>query len=454
MASNPSFSSVLLTALLATAALFASSACSTYLQAQEPSMSKLHNNKGFRVKLEYVKYSGKNLSRLERVENWIKPRRHSSLQKINGNLNKIFSSIRPGDDMGDLFMELSIGTPPKTHSMIMDTGSDLIWIGCDHRITSVHKKKPNVFYTKDSLSYSELPCSSGLCKQLPDTICGVDYCEYNYSYGGGDFSTRGILARENLTFGDVTVPDIAFGCGADNAEDWTEPGSGIVGLGRGVLSLVLQLKETKFGYCLPSMADTKSSGALLIGELESLNIEKLSGVKTTPLIRNQLEPSHYYLSLEGISIGKTKLPIKKSAFELNTEDGSGGLYIDSGTPITRLEKSAYDLVKEELIRQINLPVYESEESDLGFDLCFKLQQGIGWDEVEVPEFRFHFDGADLDLGRENYMIEYEEGQVCLAMLASHLMASIFGSVQQQNLLVIHNLGKETLSFVPTQCDQL
>ncbi|XP_038707187.1 aspartic proteinase nepenthesin-1-like [Tripterygium wilfordii] len=453
MASNLSFSSVLLIVLLATAASFASSGCSTYVQALEP--SKLRNNKGFRVKLEYVKYSGKNLSKLERVENWIKPRRHISLQKINGNLNKIFSPIRPGDELGELFMELSIGTPPKTHSMIMDTGSDFIWIGCDDDFNSVTKKKPNIFYPEDSLSYSELPCSSGLCQQLPGTICGLDSCEYNYSYGGGDYSIRGILARENLTFGDVTVPNIAFGCGADNTGDWVEPGSGIVGLGRGALSLVLQLKETKFGFCLPSMADTKSRGALLIGELESLNIERLSGVKTTPLITNQFEPSHYHLSLEGISIGKNKLPIKKSAFELNTEDGSGGLYIDSGTPITRLEKSAYGLVKEELIRRINLPVYESEESHLDFDLCFKLQQGMGWDEVEVPEFRFHFDGADLDLGRQNYMIEYKkEGLVCLAMLASHLRASIFGGVQQQNLLVIHNLEKETLSFVPTQCDQL
>ncbi|KAF5745059.1 aspartyl protease family protein [Tripterygium wilfordii] len=448
MASNLLLSSVLLIVLLATSALFA---CSTYVQVLEP--SKLHDNKAFRVKLEYVKYSGKNLSRLERLENWIKPRQHSSLQKINGNLNKISSPIRPGDDIGELFMELSIGTPPKTHSMIMDTGSDFIWIGCDpDHVNSVNKKKATIFYPEDSLSYSELPCSSGLCKALPHTICGSENCEYHYRYRG-DSSTRGILARESLTFGEFTIPNIAFGCGMNNTGDSIEPGSGIVGLGRGPLSLILQLKETKFGYCLPSMADTKSRGALLIGELESLNIENLSGVRTTPLITNQFEPSHYHLSLEGISIGKTKLPIEKSAFELNRKDGTGGLVIDSGTPITRLEESAYDLVKEELMKQIKLPVDESESSELELDLCFKLHQG--WHEVKVPEIRFHFDGADLDLGKDNYMIEdKDQGLMCLAMLASPLFVSILGAAQQQNLLVIHNLEKETLSFVPTQCDQL
>jgi hypothetical protein len=72
----------------------------------------------------------------------------------------------------------------------------------------------------------------------------------------------------------------------------------------------------------------------------------------------------------------------------------------------------------------------------------------------VPKLVFHFDGADLELPAENYMIgDSSMGVACLAMGSSSGM-SIFGNVQQQNMLVLHDLEKETLSFLPTQCDLL
>uniref|UniRef100_A0A2P2PPT7 Peptidase A1 domain-containing protein n=1 Tax=Rhizophora mucronata TaxID=61149 RepID=A0A2P2PPT7_RHIMU len=45
------------------------------------------------------------------------------------------------------------------------------------------------------------------------------------------------------------------------------------------------------------------------------------------------------------------------------------------------------------------------------------------------------------------------GLLCLAMGASSGL-SIFGNIQQQNLLVFHDLEKKTLSFLPTKCNQL
>ena len=172
-------------------------------------------------------------------------------------------------------------------------------------------------------------------------------------------------------------------------------------------------------------------------------------MKTTPLIQNPSQPSFYYLSLEGISVGGNALPIKKSTFALQ-DDGTGGLIIDSGTTITYLEESAFDLVKKEFTSQINLPLDTSGST--GLDLCFKLPSDSS--SIDVPKLVFHFDGADLDLPAENYMIgDSGLGVLCLAMGGSSGM-SIFGNVQQQNMLVLHDLEKATLSFLPTQCDEL
>lgn len=219
-----------------------------------------------------------------------------------------------------------------------------------------------------------------------------------------------------------------------------------MGLGRGPLSLVSQLGERKFSYCLTSIDNTKASSTLLMGSLVKTNT---SSIKTTPLIKNPSQPSFYYLTLQGITVGDTRLPIKKSTFALK-EDGSGGLIIDSGTTITYLEESAFDSLKKEFISQTKLSVDTSGST--GLELCFTLPSDVS--SVEVPKLVFHFDGADLDLPGENYMIaDSTVGLICLAMGSSSGM-SIFGNVQQQNMMVIHDLEKETLSFLPTQCDSL
>ncbi|KAF5960791.1 hypothetical protein HYC85_002000 [Camellia sinensis] len=258
------------------------------------------------------------------------------------------------------------------------------------------------------------------------------------------------MATETFTFGEVLVPNIGFGCGEDNEGSGFSQGAGLVGLGRGPLSLVSQLGEPKFSYCLTSIDDSSKTSTLLMGSLASVNSTGgKNSITTTPLIQNPSQPSFYYLSLQGITVGGTALPIKKSTFALN-QDGSGGLIIDSGTTITYLEQSAFDLVKKEFISQTKLSVDKSGST--GLDLCFTLPSDAS--TVEVPKLVFHFDGADMDLPAENYMIaDSGMGLMCLAMGGSSGM-SIFGNVQQQNMMVVHDLAKETLSFIPTQCNQL
>lgn len=438
---NPSKYATLVALLVV--ALFIAPTCST----SRKSLNKHHHHSDrFRVLLRHVD-SGKNLTKLERVQHGIK-RGKARLQKLNAMVlaastsdsDQLEAPIRAGN--GEYLMELAIGTPPVSYPAVLDTGSDLIWTQCKP-CTQCYKQPTPIFDPKKSSSFSKVSCGSTLCSALPSSTCS-DGCDYVYSYG--DYSTtQGVLATETFTFGEsrkkVSVQNIGFGCGEDNEGDGFEQASGLVGLGRGPLSLVSQLKEPKFSYCLTPMDDTKAS-VLLLGSLEKVKGD--TEAITTPLLRNPLQASFYYLSLEGISVGDTRLSIEKSTFEVG-DDGSGGVIIDSGTTITYIEQKAFESLKKEFISQTKLPVDNS--SSTGLDVCFSLPSGST--QVEIPKLVFHFKGGDLVLPAENYIIgDSNLGVACLAMGASSGM-SIFGNVQQQNILVNHDLEKETISFVPT-----
>lgn len=438
------FSSVVLV-VLAVAILFVTPTFSTSRNAIMKD-EKVQKATGFQVTLKHVD-SGSNLTKFELLQRAMKRGRQRlnrlSAMALAESDHDVKSSVHPGN--GEFLMQFSIGTPSTAYSAIMDTGSDLIWTQCKPCQQCFDQSTP-IFDPRKSSSFSTLSCSSSLCEALPMSSCGTDGCEYLYTYG--DYSTtQGVMAAETFTFGEVSVPKVAFGCGEDNEGSGFGQGAGLVGLGRGPLSLVSQLDEPKFSYCLTSIDDSSTS-TLLMGSLANANNSDTAS-RTTPLVVNPSQPSFYYLSLEGITVGGTRLPIKKSTFALNS-DGSGGIIIDSGTTLTYLEKSAFDLVKKEFTSQMKLPVDKSGSS--GLDLCFTLPSDAS--DIEVPKLVFHFKGADVDLPGENYMIaDSSVGLACLAMGSSSGM-SIFGNVQQQNYLLLHDLQKETLSFIPTKCNQL
>ncbi|KAK4264625.1 hypothetical protein QN277_025778 [Acacia crassicarpa] len=419
--------------------------------------------KPIRLNLHHVD-SAKNLTKLERLQHGIK-RGQARLQRFNSMIlaasSQSSSSTSENSDhleapvyagRGAYLLTLSIGTPPKSYPAVLDTGSDLIWTQCKPCSHCYDQPTP-IFDPKHSSSFSKLSCSSNLCSVLPSSSCDKNTCNYLYSYGDNSF-TKGFLASETFTFGEnkkdqVSVNNVGFGCGEDNEGDGLDQASGLVGLGRGPLSLISQLDEPRFSYCLTSMDDSSATGKLFLGSFPSSKEETLAAA--TSLLTNPTLSSFYYLPLEGISVGENRLDIDKSIFDIK-EDGSGGVIIDSGTTITYLEQEAYEALKKEFISQTNLPVDTSNST--GLDLCFSLPSDSS-SEVKVPsKLVFHFKGADLELPTENYMVADSSSNVaCLAMGASSGL-SIFGNIQQQNVVVNYDVQKETISFLPTQCDSL
>lgn len=370
----------------------------------------------------------------------------------------IQAPVFPGD--GEFLMNFTIGSLDVPVSAIMDTGSDLIWTQC-MPCTKCFDQPTPIFNPVKSSSLSNISCSNELCTDTGVFKCD-NGCNYLYRYGD-ESSTRGYMAKDTFTFGDSgSVNNVVFGCGVNNQGTGLANGSGLVGLGRGPLSLVSQLDIGKFSYCFTSMGENKTSH-VLFGALADLNYSSsssssTSGTKTrsTPLVQNPFQPSFYYVSLKGISVGETLVRMPKSTLKPNEVDGSGGMILDSGTTLMYLDEGVFGTIKELFTLHVKLGVSKPPGAT-GLDLCFDLPNA-DMSGVVVPKLKLHFEGSVLGLPTENYMISDLEdgggGILCLAMAASSSGLSIFGNIAQQNLLVLHDLEKETVSFTHTQCDQL
>ncbi|KAJ0764062.1 putative nepenthesin [Helianthus annuus] len=326
-------------------------------------------------------------------------------------------------------LSLAIGTPPVKFSAIMDTGSNLIWTKCK-------SSGSGLYDTSMSTSFSSYVGDT--CEEWG---VGQD-CPQNYDDGK---SVNVTLGQETLTIGDVKVNDVTFGCGITDDENFGF--DGIVGMGPGKLSLVSQLRSRVFYYCLGSRFDPTARRVFLTGSIPNT----YSSVQTTPL---RTDESNYYIILEGISVGETKLPITDTEIAKSNKDK--GMVIDSGTTFTYLEKSIVDMISNEFMSQTNLNMSGSDNvTKYGLENCFNYQ---GYDNVEFPNVVFHFEGANWELKKDNYIYQKEGGEEgCLAFKSNDQendKSAIFGNIQQQNMIVSYDLDNNKLSFVPADCNQV
>ncbi|XP_062233336.1 aspartic proteinase nepenthesin-1-like [Phragmites australis] len=367
-----------------------------------------------------------------------------------------------GDFGTEYLMHFSIGTPRPQHvALTMDTGSDLVWTQCTPCPVCFDQPSP-MFDPSVSNTFRAVACFDPICRPstgLPVSACSIrnSQCFYLCSYGDKSI-TAGFIFRDTLTFkapnskgGTVAVAELAFGCGDYNTGVYTSNESGIAGFGRGPQSLPSQLKVGKFSYCFTSMFENKTS-AVFLGTPDDLRAHATGPIQSTPIIQSPAIPTFYYLSLKGITVGKTRLPINESAFALK-KDGSGGTIIDSGTSFTTFPQAVYGQLQSAFVAQVPLPVYRNT-SEVGDKLCFSLPQGVdAAEKVHVPKLVFHLEGADMDLLPENYMV-VNGGVICLMIDGAQSDMTLIGNFQQQNMHIVYDVENNKLLFVPAQCDKL
>ncbi|XP_059656177.1 protein ASPARTIC PROTEASE IN GUARD CELL 2-like [Cornus florida] len=344
---------------------------------------------------------------------------------------------------GEYFVRIGVGSPPRSQYMVIDSGSDIVWVQCEPCNPCYQQSDP-VFNPANSASFSGVSCSSTVCDRLTENAgCNAGRCRYEVSYGDGSY-TKGTLALETLTFGRTVIGNVVIGCGHRNRGMFTGA-AGLLGLGGGSMSFVGQLGGQTggaFSYCLVSRG-TGSSGSLVFGR-GALPM----GAAWVPLLRNPRAPSFYYIGLSGLGVGGIRVPIPEDVFRL-TELGDGGVVMDTGTAVSRLPTAAYEAFRDAFITETaSLPRTSSGISI--FDTCYDLN---GFVSVRVPTVSFYFSGGPiLTLPARNFLIPVDEvGTFCLAFAPSPTGLSIIGNIQQEGIQISFDGSNGFLGFGPNVC---
>ncbi|XXG62565.1 hypothetical protein AAC387_Pa05g0898 [Persea americana] len=380
---------------------------------------------------------------------------------------------------GGYSISLNFGTPPQTSSLIMDTGSQLVWIPCTKSYTCKNCSfisQPTLqnppFLPKSSSSSKIIGCSNPKCRWLygsdflhskcPDcnpTNCSQICPPYSILYGSG--STAGILLSETLVFPERRVENFGVGCSLLS----TRQPAGIAGFGRGPSSLPSQLGLTRFAYCLLSHSydDTTNFSSLVLDDATTRRTADSGekGLQHTPFLKNPAagNPSfsvYYYVGLRKVTVGGKDVGIPYRFLHPGS-DGNGGTIVDSGTTFTFMEGHVFEPVAREFESQLGL-LYKREtdtESRTGLRPCYKVP---GDKSFLSPKLVFHFKGgADMELAVSNYFAFLgETDTVCLTIVTdvgelSEGPSIILGNFQQQNFYMEYDLKKERMGFRRQLC---
>ncbi|CAN8310901.1 unnamed protein product [Cochlearia groenlandica] len=371
------------------------------------------------------------------------PRKNAThAPRTGGFSSSVVSGLSQGS--GEYFTRIGVGTPARYVYMVLDTGSDIVWLQCAPCRKCYSQTDP-IFDPRKSRTYSTIPCSSPLCRRLDSAGCNTrrKTCLYQVSYGDGSF-TVGDFSTETLTFRRNRVKGVAVGCGHDN-EGLFVGAAGLLGLGKGRLSFPGQTGRRfsqKFSYCLVDRSASAKPSSVVFG-----NAAVSRTAKFTPLLSNPKLDTFYYVELLGISVGGTRVPgVAASLFKLD-KIGNGGVIIDSGTSVTRLTRPAY-IAMRDAFRVGAKSLKRAPDFSL-FDTCFDLSNQ---NEVKVPTVVLHFRGADVSLPATNYLIPVDtNGKFCFAFAGTMSGLSIIGNIQQQGFRVVYDLLGSRVGFAPRGC---
>eukprot|EP00250_Pteridium_aquilinum_P002783 c13005_g1_i1 orf=32-1492(-) len=352
---------------------------------------------------------------------------------------------------GLYFTELEIGTPVTSYFAQVDTGSDLLWLGCASCRNCPAKSDLGVhlrpYDPASSGTSHELSCGESYCT----TSCvNGNLCMYELAYGDGSTS-EGYLVQDILELPSLHnrswnsgTATITFGCAvyaSGGLQQRDQALDGILGLGQSNLSLIQQLAlqgktPRTFAHCLEG--ERAGGGILVIGEVNE------PGLSYTPLRSNQL---HYNVNLRSIQVNGQPVQLDNPP---NGTAGTTGTIFDSGTTLAYIPETSYnDLLQQILVSQ-------NVQHIPGEDLACIMHDGSVDDDFPSVIFTFE-GGAKLRLQPHDYFIQIQNGRdkiYCVGFQISpsgspHLM--ILGDIALQNKLVVYDLEKRRIGWVDFDC---
>jgi len=362
---------------------------------------------------------------------------------------------------------MMIGTPPFKTLLMFDTGSSDTWVQC-HGCTKCFPLKGGNFKYRTSKTFKKVSCDDPLC--VPK-ICSKGKCAYDITYDDGTKS-NGIVLSETFNFPPspsniiidkrfLSFKGVVFGCGLQSKKMTFGVGvpmtndnviGGMFGLGPEPRSFLKQLKaETnmRFSYCLGLPLNPQSHNYLHFGP----DAEISRDFKTTSLVPRLGNTSlaNYYVVCKGISFEGNKLSIDPKLFKLKL-DGTGGFILDTGTYLTYLVQSAYQVLKQHVIAYFEQKgLHPITGKEMALDLCYLNPPS----NIVKPTITYHFDGgADFVVGPESGFLSLSAGEgrnnmLCLAVVGDDDKApNILGVLNQADHNFLFDVGKNQVSFTP------
>ncbi|MED6137091.1 hypothetical protein PIB30_061709 [Stylosanthes scabra] len=358
--------------------------------------------------------------------------------------------MRLHDDLllnGYYTTRLWIGTPPQRFALIVDTGSTVTYVPCSTCQHCGTHQDPS-FQPDLSKTYHPVKCTSR---------CNCDnkknQCTYERRYAEMS-SSSGVLGEDVVFFGnqsDLAPQRAVFGCeNVETGDLYRQHADGIMGLGRGELSIMDQLVEKKaisdsFSLCYGGM--DVGGGAMVLG-----GISPPADMVFTHSDRHR--SPYYNINLKEIHIAGKRLPLNSKVF-----NGKHGTVLDSGTTYAYLPQYAFLAFKHAIMKEVkSLKQIPGPDPNYN-DICFS-GAGIAVSQLSnrFPVVDMVFDnGHKLSLSPENYLFRHSKvrGAYCLGVFPNENdLTTLLGGIIVRNTLVMYDREHSKIGFWKTNCSEL
>ncbi|XP_075476585.1 aspartic proteinase 36-like [Primulina tabacum] len=342
---------------------------------------------------------------------------------------------------------LWIGSPPQMFALIVDTGSTVTYVPCA-TCEQCGKHQDPKFQPDLSSTYQPVKCSI-------DCPCDSDrkQCTYERQYAEMS-SSSGVLGDDIVSFGNQSELEpqrAVFGCeNMETGDLYSQHADGIMGLGRGDLSIMDQLVDKgvisdSFSLCYGGM--DLGGGTMVLGGISSP--AEMIFTHSDPL-----RSPYYNIKLTEIHVAGKALPLHPKTF-----DGKHGAVLDSGTTYAYLPEFAFRAFKTAIFRELkSLKRIQGPDPNYN-DICFS---GAGSDASQLsksfPSVEMVFgNGQKLLLSPENYLFRHSKmrGSYCLGIFQNGKdPTTLLGGIVVRNTLVTYDREHERIGFWKTNCSEL
>jgi len=369
--------------------------------------------------------------------------------------------------LGAYFCNVTIGTPPKTFNVLVDTGSSNLGVptvGCKN----CGGPSTPIYNPAQSNTSSPVMCGSDACNFCnPDLqspclygppICSQyskygSLCAFGITYGGGSSALGGVLFDDVTCLGGYCVTSTVSAI--INQYQFTTNFNDSIFLG--ILGLTFLhnacnptctypiydvIADEGLAPDLFSMCLTPLSGGIL--DLGHINHDRYKGtLRWVPVITQ----NWYNIGLVDVRVGSTSIQLPEFAY-ITTNDVIGA-FVDSGTSIILVSPLAFSSLAQVFQTQYcSLPGVCSDVNL--FDGSFCVPQSVIGNAInQFPPVTFVFQGETQRVSLPVYPQAYlmpAGNQYCLGIQGTIGVGAVLGDVFMQSYYIVFDRTRSRLGF--------